>query len=102
MSLYSRLELGITIIQYSHLFYHKYSYIEIINALVVYTQVSSYIISMTQAKRVHMRVLLKLKAKLLSGKYNYRAKDHKSTTGHFYTAKRLSNLSTSTGLTFNM
>ena len=82
MSLYSRLELGITIIQYSHLFYHKYS-------------------SMTQAKRVHMRILLKLKAKL-SGKYNYRAKDHKSTTGHFYTAKLLSNLSTSTGLTFNM
>ena len=47
-----------------------------------------------------MRILLKLKAKLLSGKYNYRAKDHKSTTGHFYTAKLLSNLSTSTGLTF--
>ena len=38
-----------------------------------------------------MRILLKLKAKLLSGKYNYRAKDHKSTTGHFYTAKLLSN-----------
>ena len=32
-------------------------------------------------------------AKLLSGKYNYRAKDHKSPTGHFYTAKLLSNLS---------